>query len=135
MKFALVDERRLEAHPELSGKCPSCDAQMVPKCGEVKIWHWAHHGRRTCDHWWENETEWHRTWKGYFPVDWQEVIHQSESGEKHIADVKTDQGWAIEFQHSYLKPDERRSRDGFYQKLCWVVDGTRRLRDRMLFSM
>jgi hypothetical protein len=41
---------------------------------------------------------------------WQEIVHRSDSGEKHIADVKTDHGWVIEFQHSYLNPEERRSR-------------------------
>jgi hypothetical protein len=44
--------------------------------------------------------------------------------------VKTGDGWVIEFQHSYLKPEERRSREAFYPKLIWVVDGTRRKRDR-----
>jgi hypothetical protein len=29
----------------------------------------------------------------------------------------------------YLKPEERRSRDAFYRKVIWVVDGTRRKRD------
>jgi competence protein CoiA len=36
----------------------------------------------------------------------------------------------MEFQHSYLKPEERRSRESFYPKLIWVVNGTRRQRDR-----
>ena len=54
------------------------------------MWHWAHRGSRFCDPWWENETEWHRSWKGQFPVNWQEVVHQAETGEKHIADVKTE---------------------------------------------
>lgn len=103
---------------------------MVAKCGEVKVWHWAHQGGRSCDPWWENETEWHRAWKAKFPIDWQEVVHQAGTGDKHISDVKTDRGWVIEFQHSYLKPEERRSRDFFYPKLIWVVDGTRRTRDR-----
>lgn len=44
--------------------------------------------------------------------------------------MKTGRGWVIEFQHSYLKPEERRSREAFYPKLIWVVDGTRRKRDR-----
>jgi hypothetical protein len=52
---------------------------------------------------------------------------------KHIADVKTERGWVIEFQHSYIKPEERRSRDAFYPKLVWVVDGTRRKRDGKQF--
>jgi hypothetical protein len=134
MKLALVNGQRQEAQPNLPGKCPICDHPMVAKCGDVRIWHWAHQGSRSCgDRWWENETEWHRAWKDRFPIDWQEVIHHAETGEKHISDVKTDRGWVIEFQHSYLKPDERRFRDAFYPKLVWVVDGTRRKRDRAQF--
>lgn len=133
MKFALVNGQRQEAQPDLSGQCPVCGQPMVAKCGEVRMWHWAHRGRRFCDPWWENETEWHRAWKGQFPVNWQEVVHQAENGEKHIADVKTDHGWVIEFQHSYIKPAERQSRDAFYPKIAWVVDGTRRKRDRAQF--
>ena len=133
MKFALINGQRQEAQPNLSGQCPACDQAMVAKCGEVKIWHWAHKGHRACDPWWENETEWHRAWKGRFPESWQEFVHKAENGEKHIADIKTDQGWVIEFQHSYIKPEERRSRDTFYQKLVWVVDGARRKRDGAQF--
>jgi len=134
MKFALANGQRQEAQPNLSGECPTCGHPMIAKCGEVKIWHWAHRGSRTCDPWWENETEWHRSWKGQFPVTWQEFVHQAENGEKHIADVRTDHGWVIEFQHSYIKPEERRSRDAFYRKLVWVVDGTRRKRDGEQFA-
>jgi competence protein CoiA len=133
MKFALFNDQRQEAQPNLFGQCPACYQAMTAKCGEVKIWHWAHKGRRTCDPWWESETEWHRAWKGRFPESWQEVVHHADNGEKHIADVKTDQGWVIEFQHSYIKPEERRSRDIYYQKLVWVVDGTRRKRDGTQF--
>src|SRR6266852_5857817 len=133
MKFALVNGQRQEAQPNLLGKCPTCDHPMVAKCGEVKIWHWAHQGRHFCDPWWENETEWHRGWKGQFPVDWQEIVHYAEDRERHIADVKTDRGWILEFQHSYITPEERRSREAFYPKLVWVVDGTRRKRDRNQF--
>jgi hypothetical protein len=58
------------------------------------------------------------------------VVHRAENGEQHVADVKTDHGWVLEFQHSYINPDERRARDAFYQKVVWVVDGVRRKRDR-----
>lgn len=129
MKYALVNGQRQEAQPGLPGKCPNCDRSMVAKCGEIKIWHWAHLEKRICDHWWENETEWHRTWKEHFPADWQEIPHSSGCGKKHIADVKTDQGWVLEFQHSYLNPVERRARDSFYPKLIWLVDGARRKTD------
>jgi hypothetical protein len=106
---------------------------MVAKCGNVRVWHWAHLGRRTCDHWWETETEWHRAWKNQFPSECQEVIHWDESGEKHIADVRTEDGRVIEFQHSYLKVEERQAREAFYRPMYWVVDGLRRSRDRSQF--
>jgi competence protein CoiA len=114
MKYALVNGQRQEAQPNLSGECPSCASPMVEKCGEIRTKHWAHLGKRVCDTWWENETGWHRAWKGRFRTDWQEVIHSTENGEKHIADVKIDQGWVLEFQHSHLDPEERRARDAFY---------------------
>jgi len=129
MKFAIIDGQRNLAQPNLSGECPCCGRPVVAKCGEVRVNHWAHKRSHKCDHWWETETEWHRNWKDRFPLHWQEFVHEAENGERHIADVKTDHNWVIEFQHSYLKPEERRSRDAFYSKLIWVVDGTRRQRD------
>lgn len=133
MKFALANDERLEAKPGLTGICPGCDKPMVAKCGEVKVWHWAHAGTRMCDPWWENETEWHRKWKGHFPVEWQERIQYASDGEKHIADVKTGKDWVLEFQHSYLKPEERRVRTAFYPKLVWIIDGNRRPRLKTQF--
>lgn len=106
---------------------------MIAKCGDVRVWHWAHQGRRTCDHWWESETPWHRAWKSEFPIHWQEVIHQSESGEKHIADVRNENGVILEFQHSSLSPDEREARETFYRELVWIVDGLRLKRERARF--
>ncbi len=134
MKFALIDGDRREAAPGLTGACPIDSHPIVARCGDLRTWHWAHKGSPSCDPWWENETEWHRNWKERFPREWQEVIHQTEQGEKHIADVKTDREWIIEFQHSHIQPEERRSRDVFYKKLIWVVDGTRRKRDEKQFS-
>lgn len=133
MKLAIIDGQRREAEPGLSGECPVCEATTITKCGEKNIWHWAHKGKRKCDHWWENETEWHRNWKNQFPDHCQEVVRWAEDGEKHIADVKTDQNWVIEFQHSYIKPEERRSREAFYGNLVWVVDGLRRKTDLKQF--
>lgn len=130
MKFALVNGEKVEATKGAKGVCSSCGSELIAKCGEVKVNHWAHKGNRNCDPWWENETEWHRSWKNNFPKEWQEVVHFDEtSGEKHIADVKTAEEWVLEFQFSLIKPDERRSRNKFYGNLAWVVNGVRRKRD------
>jgi len=134
MKFALIDGEKEEAKKGATALCQFCGSELIAKCGEIKIHHWAHKSKRNCDPWWENEGEWHRAWKNEFPTEWQEVIHHDKNGEKHIADIKTGTDWVIEFQHSYLKPEERRSRNAFYNKLIWVVDGIRRKTDKKQFT-
>ena len=95
MKYALSNKDRIEATPKANGICQCCESDLIAKCGTQKIWHWAHKGKRNCDHWWENETQWHRDWKDNFPKEWQEVVHLSDDGEKHIADVKTPNGLVV----------------------------------------
>lgn len=130
MKFAIVDGNKIEAFKGAKGFCQSCGAEMIAKCGESKINHWAHKKIRQCDTWWETETEWHREWKGNFPIEWQEIIQFDRlTNEKHIADVRTDKGLVVEFQHSYINPVERRKREDFYKNMIWIVDGTRLQKD------
>jgi competence CoiA-like predicted nuclease len=106
---------------------------MVAKCGQHRVWHWAHWKSKACDPWWEPETEWHRSWKNQFPAAWQEIGHTAQSGERHRADVKTESGLVLEFQYSALSEAERISREDFYPRLVWVVHANRRLRDRKKF--
>ena len=108
---------------------------MVPKCGRHKIWHWAHKSLVPCDTWLETETAWHREWKNKFNKEWQEIIHfDTETGEKHIADVKTDRGLIVEFQHSAMKFEELESREQFYKNMVWIVDGCRSDQNAFLFG-
>lgn len=130
MRFALVDNRKVEAKSGLVANCIGCSQSVIPKCGDLRIHHWAHSRNKMCDTWWEPETEWHRNWKSKFPEEWQEdFLTDDKTGEKHIADVRTDKGLVIEFQHSHIRPQERLSREGFYKNLAWVVDGSRLKRD------
>lgn len=133
MKYAIVNNEKVEATKGAKGVCPNCGSELIAKCGELKVNHWSHKGNRNCDPWWENETEWHRSWKNNFPTEWQEVVHSDENGEKHIADVKTQNEWVLEFQHSFIDPVERQSRNSFYGQIVWVVDGSRRKTDKKQF--
>lgn len=126
MHFALINNNRVEAQPQLQGLCLCCSQPVIAKCGTHKIWHWAHRSKINCDNWWEPETEWHRNWKNNYPDDWQEIsLRDEKTGEKHIADVRTVHNLVIEFQHSHMDPQERTSREKFYKNMVWVVDGTR----------
>lgn len=116
--------------------CRRCNGEVIAKCGTHRVAHWAHRGIRDCDAWAEKETEWHRAWKNNFPAECQEFIqHDGQSGEKHIADVRTSHGLVIEFQHSHLDPQERTKRERFYGNMVWVVDGARLQRDYPRFNM
>jgi hypothetical protein len=123
MLLSIVAGERCKPVPRLRGLCPWCGAVTVAKCGSQKAWHWAHLRPLQCDPWWENETDWHRAWKAHFPEDCQEVVHvDSKTGERHIADVKTERGLVIEFQHSDMPVEELKSREAFYGHMIWIVD-------------
>ena len=134
MKYALVDEKRTEPFPEGRAQCPLCGSVVIAKCGSRRVHHWSHKGLKDCDSWKENETLWHRAWKNKFPAEWQEISGNDESGEKHIADVRTIHGLVIEFQHSHLDPEEREARERFHRNMVWVVDGTRLKKDYPRFQ-
>lgn len=123
MQYAIVDGVRSEPVAGGRGVCPTCGAETIAKCGPRVLHHWAHKGRRNCDPWWENETDWHREWKSFFPETCREVHHKAPDGEIHRADVKTPSGIYIEIQHSSISESERKAREAFYGNLLWIVDG------------
>ena len=124
MRYAQYNNTRIEPQKGIKGAvCPVCSSPVIPKCGEIKMHHWAHKSKENCDHWWESETEWHRKWKDCFPSDWQEfIMHDETTGEKHVADVRSEHGLFVEFQHSSIKEEERISREKFYKNMVWVID-------------
>jgi hypothetical protein len=134
MKYALINGIKRIPEKGLRGQCQLCSAEVVAKCGDIKVHHWAHKSKIECDKWWESETPWHRNWKNHFPVEWQEIVQHSSSGEKHIADIKTPHGLVVEFQHSQISREERDSRESFYEHMIWIVDGTRRKTDLEKFN-
>ena len=130
MKYALENDQRIEPTPKTTATCLCCGSEVVAKCGTKKVWHWAHKSKQMCDHWWENETQWHRDWKNCFPREWQEVVHFAVDGEKHIADLKTPSGLIIEFQHSRIKRAEIEQRSNFYHNMVWIIDGNKYKKER-----
>ena len=124
MKYAVLNGERIEPQKGIKNAiCPICGEYVVPKCGKIKIHHWAHTSNTNCDPWWKSETEWHRKWKDNFPKECQEVImHDNKTGDKHVADVKTKTDIVLEFQHSPMNIEEQQSREQFYKNMVWIVD-------------
>jgi hypothetical protein len=70
------------------------------------------------------ETEWHRNWKAAFPEAFREVSFSDvKMGELHRADVHTPCGTTLEFQNSPICLEELKSREAFYPKLIWILNG------------
>jgi len=129
MQYSLVNGERLPPFPKGKGTCAVCGADTHAKCGEVKIWHWAHRSKMECDPWWENETEWHRRWKEQFPESFREIVHTCDvTGEKHQADIKTSHNVVVEVQNSPISLEELCSREQFYKNMVWIVNGEKFLK-------
>lgn len=129
MLYALLNGERISAEDANKSnkdfyKCPCCSSDLVIKQGDFKIWHFAHKSKNDCSLWFKPMTEWHKSWQMLFPKHNREVIHICPvTGEKHIADIKTDNGVIIEFQHSSISAKEIQSRENFYgEKMIWVLD-------------
>jgi competence protein CoiA len=87
-EFAISENNeRIPASPRTLGYCPVCKTRMIPRCGSKRRWHWGHKPKVACDHWWENETPWHRQWKDKVPEEFREIVFE-KGGVKHIADIQ-----------------------------------------------
>lgn len=70
------------------------------------------------------ESPWHRDWKKAFPKHYCEVSFTDNlAGDLHRADVHTPCGTTIEFQNSPICMEEMLSREAFYPKLIWILNG------------
>lgn len=123
MRYAIVDGERRRPFKSGKGICPICCAPLIAHFGEIELPHWQHARGALCDPWHEPETEWHRKWKNKFPETWQEyAMEDKESGERHLADVRTDRGLVIEFQNSPITTSTIKMREAFYGDIIWVVN-------------
>lgn len=116
-----IDENglRIPAMRGMRAKCPCCRETVLARCGDLKVWHWAHADAPLCDPWWESETEWHLSWKRHVPPERAEV----PMGE-HRADLLAPDGAVVELQHSPISIQEIHERERFYgPKMIWLLDG------------
>lgn len=118
MLIAIQDGKR--TRPLETGQratCPQCNSEVLSKCGQINIWHWAHIGLVSCDPWSEHESEWHLNWKKEVPEDWIEITIGC-----HRADIRTPSGLVVELQHSSICVDDIEEREEFYGKMVWIFD-------------
>lgn len=131
MLWGIKNGEKIQATPKERATCELCGKEVIAKCGEIKVWHFAHKQDFECDSFGEQETEWHREWKNYFPKEQQEVIIEHpiffEDGctfpKKHRADIQTKESLIIELQNSPISPQEIKEREEFYGNMVWILNG------------
>lgn len=117
MLIANVDGQRSFANPESIGRCDICDSEVIPKCGRIVTWHWAHKTLEDCDTWAESITQWHADWQSRFPKEMREIPIG-----KHRADILLSNGRVLEFQHSGISVDQIEEREAHYGDMIWIFD-------------
>lgn len=119
MRYAIDDDtgRSILAVPHATCHCPGCGQPVVPKCGTLRCWHFAHEAGDDCDAWAEGESDWHQQWKEHAPQERCEVVM-----ENHRADIVSADGLIIELQHSPIDVRVIREREVFYRKMIWLFD-------------
>jgi len=131
MEWATKNNSKIKAFPGIEANCPLCNGEVIPKCGSIKVWHWAHKIGDDCDSWSEPESQWHKDWKNEFPIECQEVIIKGLDWDeendkmifvKHRADIKFEEK-IIELQNSPISSEEIKKREGFYDNMIWLVNG------------
>ena len=113
--------KKILPKPKTKAYCPLCGEELIPKCGRIRIWHWAHKRNKSCNFHKESETDWHRFWKLTVPEEWCEVIIKKDN-KIHIADIVNDKGKVFELQHSHISPQDIEERENFYKNMCWIFD-------------
>lgn len=114
---------RITAKPGIKAICPGCQNLVIARCGDIRIWHWAHK-ISICTYDSEPETEWHLAWK-------KRALCAGFEIEKIIDDHRADiydsgRNMVIEVQHSPITDEDIIKRCDFYTskgiKLAWIFD-------------
>jgi len=114
--------KKIMASPNAIAICPNCKSDLLAKCGQLNIWHWAHKNLIDCDSWsYEPMSEWHLKWQNNFKEERREV-YINRWNECHIADILTEKGVVIEIQNSNISTDNIFERESFYSDMLWVVN-------------
>lgn len=127
---ALPDGTRATAQPahrRAGASCPTCTSPVIPHCGPLVTWHWAHESA-DCDTWSEPESAWHLAWKKAAEIDRNARIEvvRTVDGKTHRADIILPGGLMIELQHGYLSVEDIAARERFWgRRLVWLYDAAR----------
>jgi hypothetical protein len=112
-------KRKIFASKEKHALCPCCSSLLIPKCGDIRINHWAHYPGNTCimDGYFDNLESY--LWKSKQDPNICENIHNNE-----IVDIIGKDGWKIMIYKGENEDNITNRCKNLKEKVLWIVDGT-----------
>lgn len=121
----LFDREGRRAQPGERSICPSCEGELLAKCGTIVAHHWAH-AVAECDPWAEPESDWHIDWKLAYRDRLGAAVEVPMG--PHRADVVLPDGRVVELQSNYLSAKKIADREAFYGDMLWIYQADRWVR-------
>lgn len=117
MLIAVQNQKRIKAYKGAENcSCPICNQEVVAKCGELMIWHFAHKTNDNNCIFGKGKGNWHYLWQNKFPIDCVEY-----KKDNHIADIFIKET-AIELQESPISLEEIKERNlSWGDNTIWIV--------------
>lgn len=97
--------------------CPICKSEVIAKCGEINVWHWAHVSSSNCDDWVEPDNSWQRDWKNRYPIDKREIVINGR-----VADIVTERNDVIKLRNSYISPNDIYKIEQHFKNMIWIFN-------------
>lgn len=124
--FDQVDGHQVAAQKGLKNVlCGCCKEQVLAKCGEIKIWHFAHEKKSQCEvALYGGMTKWHLEWQERFPEKCREITREY-FGIRHRADVICN-NTVFECQKKMMPLEVMLERENFWRKagytFYWIFE-------------
>jgi len=131
-----LTEERIRARPGLYAVCPGCQKDVIPRCGDFKIWHWAHKAG-ICKYDSEPYTAWHLEWQEKALNAGMEIEKIFDPSQRYRADIyDPKKNIVTEVQHSPITMETIVDRCLFYDskgiEIRWIFDFTYRYNSRKI---
>ena len=127
--YAIDKKTQIFPSKGIHGYCLDCGKEVISKCGTIVSHHFAHVADSDCgSQYHDHKTEWHQSWQHSvipaLPGKNVEVTIEKDTAIKR-ADLISNSGFIIEFQHSPLSIIERQEREKHYGNMLWVIHTTK----------
>lgn len=125
MLYAL-DSNKIKIPATLKGVgfCPGCQQKLIPRCGKIRVEHWAHYKHSACLFClYRADNDWSISWKFAFPAEYVEVPVK-KSATIEVADICLPNRLIFELWHDSLSLQKASESKSFFKSVVFIIQAT-----------